>query len=282
MNFSGFSSWQEPSKEGQWTKMVFISLGLHLLVLALFLNIFPQGGAKRKMEPAYFVNLVSSPGDEPIGNTLKESLPIPSSSPVRAETKSILLPKPVFKKSPESKDEHTKELEQALEQLKKKVTQQKSLEKTLGQLEKKVKEEQALEKALNRIEGKQSALTAPTRSGISGPGTIASSVPGSQDGLGMEFQLYHASVRSRIKKNWVLPEGLLKKSDISAEIMIRINRNGRIEDSRFERKSGLEAFDQEVIRTIKKSDPLPALPVGYPKSSYEVILTFHSKDLSGN
>jgi colicin import membrane protein len=282
MTFSEFSSWKGPSREGQWTKMVLISLGLHLLILAFFLNIFPQGGAKIKREPAYFVNLVSAPGEETGGTKIKESLATPSPPPNRVETKPIFLPKPVIKKVPDVKEDHTKELEQALDQLKKKVTQQKSLEKKLGQLEKKVNEDQALEKALARIEGKQSTPTAVTRPGGSGPGTIASSVPGSQDGLGMEFQLYHASVRSRIKKNWVLPEGLLKKSDISAEIMIRINRNGRIEDSRFERRSGLEAFDQEVIRTIKKSDPLPSLPPGYPKSSYEVILTFHSKDLSGN
>ncbi|MBA4393851.1 MAG: hypothetical protein C0407_09895, partial [Desulfobacca sp.] len=255
-----------------------------------------QEGAKRKIEPTYFVNLVSAPGEEPGGTKIKKMPPLPEPVPTKPsqvkeeskvlnpveKPKPILLPKPVIKKIPDSKENSSKELEQALEQLTKKVTQQKSLEKTMGKLEKKITEDQALEKALARIEGKQSSSTAVTRTGGGGPGTIASSVPGSQDGLGMEFQLYHASIRSRIKKNWVLPEGLLKKSDISAEIMIRIGRNGRIEDSRFERKSSLEAFDQEVMRTIKKSDPLPPLPGGYPKSSYEVILTFHSKDLSGN
>jgi len=280
MTFSEFSSWKGPGKEGQLTKMVLISVGLHLLILAFFLNIFPQGGAKRKLEPAYMVNLVSSLGDEPGGKPLQESPPAPL--PSRVETKPILLPKPLPKPIIERKVDQSKELDQALEQLKKKVQQEKSLEKTLGQLEKRVKEEQALEKALRRLEGKRvSSNTGPIAAGA-GPGMVASSVPGSQDGLGIEFQLYHASLRTHIKKNWVLPEGLLKKSDISAEVIIRINRNGRIENPRFERKSGVEAFDQEVLRTLKKSDPLPPLPGGYPKSSYEVILTFHSKDLSGN
>ncbi len=180
----------------------------------------------------------------------------------------------------------SKALDQALEKIKKRVEQEKSLEKTLSRLENQVKDEQRLEKALSRIEKKNqpssTASTAGQGTGLAGPGTVSSSAPGVPDGLGIQFQLYHASLRSRIKKNWVLPEGLLKRNDISAEVMIRISRPGRIEDFRFERKSGIEAFDQEVIRTIKKSDPLPPLPEGFPKNSYEVILTFHSKDLSGN
>ncbi|MFH0789402.1 MAG: cell envelope integrity protein TolA [Pseudomonadota bacterium] len=283
MTFSVFSPWKGPSGEGEWTKMVFISFGLHLLVLILFLNIFPRGIIKKKLEPAYMVNLVSSPGGEVPGIKPKEPIAAPAPPPPRVEPKPIVLPKPVPDKIPLVTENRSKALEQAMEQLKKKVQQEKSLEKTLSRLEDKANDQQRLEKALARIESKkQSSLPAGQGTGVGQPGTISSSTPGIPDGVGIQFQLYHASVRSRIKRNWVLPEGLLKKSDISAEIMIRISRNGRIEDSRFERKSGLEAFDQEVTRTIKKSDPLPALPEGYPRSSYEIILTFHSKDLSGN
>ncbi len=304
MTFSAFSSWKGPSGEGEWTKMVFISFGLHLLVLVLFLNIFPRGVIKKKLEPAYMVNLVSFPGGEVPGNKPKEPIAAPASPPPRVEPrpiplpkpiaapspppprvepKPIVLPKPVPEKIPLVTENCSKALEQAMEQLKKKVQQEKSLEKTLSRLEDKAKDEQRLEKALARIESKkQSSSQAGQGTGVGQPGTISSSTPGTPDGVGIQFQLYHASVRSQIKRNWVLPEGLLKKNDISAEIMIRISRNGRIEDSRFERKSGLEAFDQEVTRTIKKSDPLPPLPEGYPRTSYEIILTFPSKDLSGN
>lgn len=289
MTFSEFSFGRGPFKEVQWTKMVFISLGLHLLVLALFLNVFPHGVAKRNLEPAYVVDLVSSLGEGPGGNKSKESLLSPSPPPARREAKPIIIPKTVPEKPPQVKKNESKALDQALEKLQKRVEQEKSLEKTLSRLENQVKDEQRLEKALSRIAKKnQSSSTPSTAStagqgtGLAGPGTVSSSAPGVPDGLGIQFQLYHASLRSRIKKNWVLPESLLKRNDISAEIMIRIGRPGRIEDFRFERKSGIEAFDQEVIRTIKKSDPLPPLPEGFPKNSYEVILTFHSKDLSGN
>jgi TonB family protein len=299
MTYSEFSFGNGPFKEGPWAKMVLISLGLHLLVLTLFLNVLPHGAAKRNLEPAYVVDLVSSLGEGSAGNKTKESLFSPAPHPARRETKPVIIPRTVSEKPPEVKKMDSKVLDQALEKIKKRVEldqalgkikkrveQEKSLENTLSRLENQVKDEQKLEKALSRIEKKnQSASTASSAgqgTGLAGPGTVSSSAPGVPDGLGIQFQLYHASLRSRIKKNWVLPEGLLKRNDISAQVMIRISRPGRIEDFRFERKSGIEAFDQEVIRTIKKSDPLPPLPEGFPKNSYEVILTFHSKDLSGN
>lgn len=251
------------------------------------------------MEPAYVVDLVSSIGEATGGPKSQETRPTPSPPKVRKEPKPISVPKPIVEKKLPPKEDQLQTLDKAMEQLKKKVQKEKFLENTLSRLEKKVQEEKSLEKALSRLEKKGPAEPPREKAssrqenikpstpaegpgpGHSGLGTIASAVPGVQDGLGIEFQLYHTNLRSRIKRNWGLPEDLLKLSDISAEIMIRIGRDGRIEDSRFQRKSGRESFDQEVLRTLKKSDPLPPLPAGYPKSSYEIILTFHSKELSG-
>jgi TonB family protein len=282
MTFSGFYSGKGLLQEGQLTKMVFVSIGVHLLVLAFFLNIFPHGTVKRNLEPAYVVDLVSSIGEGPAGNKSKETFSAPSPPPPPVQTKPVVIPKTVPEKPIPVKKNESKALDQALEKLQKKVQQEKSLEKTLSRLENQVKDEQKLEKALSRIEKKnQTSSLSGQGTGLAGPGTVSSAAPGSPDGLGIQFQLYHASLRSRIKKNWVLPENLIKGKDISAEVMIRINRTGRIEDFHFERKSGIEVFDQEVIRTIKKSDPLPPLPEGFPKNSYEINLTFHSRDLSG-
>jgi TonB family protein len=285
MTAKTFSSWKGPSWESQWMKMIFISLGLHLFILALFLNIFPQGGTAKKLDPAYFVNLVSLPAGGPAGDNLKtkEPVAVPSPPPPRVvEPKPIPIPKSIPEKHLQVED-RSKSLDQAMEQLKQKVQKEKSLEKTINRLENRVKDEQTLEKALAQIERKkQSSSAAGPGTGSGGPGNVTSSVAGGQDSLGIQFQLYQASIVSGIKRNWGLPEGLRKGNDISADIMIRINRNGRIEDFRFERKSGIAVFDQEVLRTLKKSSPLPPLPEGYPKNSFEFFLTFHSKDLTGN
>jgi colicin import membrane protein len=315
MTQSSFYFGKEPSKEG-WMKMVSISLGLHLLILALFLNIFSRGKMITNLDPAYVVDLVSFPGGGSLGEKTSESHTPTGAESKPAQKKSVEIKKeepkalkeaaapkpiPIPKPIPENsvKEDPSKNLDLTLEKLKKKVNQEKSLENALTHLEKKVQQEkslegklnqlekkkqgeQGLEKALARLETKrQSSAQGGTGTGPTGSGSIASSVPGVQDGVGIQFQLYNASLRSQIKKNWGLPEELIKRQDISAEILIRISRNGHIEDSRFQRKSGVEAFDQEVLRTLKKSDPLPPLPEGYPKGSYDVILTFHSKELSG-
>ncbi len=329
-----------PPWERKWGKMISISIGLHLLVLAFFFGFFSMRITKIKVEPAYFVDLVSSLGESPGNKKINGPLAAsPSPSPPRVEAKPIALPKPVKKKIPEPKAESTgkkkikedlaipstpsprieakpitpskpaekkipepkvnsaKELEQAMEELKnkvqrekalenkfnnleKKVQDDKSLEKTFSRLEKKVREEQSGERALARAVTKRQ-LPSPVRPGPGGggAGSISSPVAEGKEVLGISFQLYLGALRNQIKKNWGLPEELLKKNDISAEILIRIDRNGHIEDFRFKRKSGIEVFDQEVLRTLKKSDPLPPLPEGYPKNSYEVVLTFHSTEL---
>jgi colicin import membrane protein len=282
MTAKTFSSWKGPSWESQWMKMVFISLGLHLLILGLFLNIFPKGGSAKKQDPAYFVNLVSLPSSGPIGNSPKtEPVPAPTPPPPRVEPKPVSIPKSIPEK-PIPIQVQSKNLDQALEQLRKKVQQEKSLDKTINRLENKVKDEQNLEKALSQIEKKkQSSTGAGEGTGSGGSGNITSTAPGGQDSLGIQNQLYYASLISRINKNWSLPEGLLKGKDVSAVIIIQISRNGKIEDARFEKKSGIEAFDQEVLRAIKKSDPLPPFPEGFPKNIFDVGLTFSRKGLSG-
>ena len=276
------------SLESQWMKVILISLGLHTLLLAFFLNIFPQSGMARRLEPTYFVNLVTAPGGglPEEGMAPQEKAPAP---PPKAESQPLPKAEPSLPKAapailPKHKEEDSRSLDQALEHLKKKVQEQKSLDTKLSKLEDKVKNEEALQQTLAQLEKKKQADSGSARPATgtagTGSGSISSGTAGNPDGLGIQFQLYHAALRVRIKRNWVLPEGLLKRNDISAEIMVRIGRNGRIEDTRFERKSGVEGFDQEVIRTLKKSDPLPPVPEGYPRGSYEIILTFHSKDLS--
>ena len=122
MTAKTFSSWKGPSWESQWMKMVFISLGLHLFILALFLNIFPKGGTAKKMDPAYFVNLVSLPGSgpQPVGNNLKTKEPIAAPSPPRVvEPKPIPIPKSIPEKHLQVED-RSKTLDQTMEQLKQK------------------------------------------------------------------------------------------------------------------------------------------------------------------
>jgi colicin import membrane protein len=279
-------AWGKPDQEKNWGRMLAVSLLLHLLLLIFFIQVVPSGKALRPLEAAYTVNLIA-PGEGPGGGpeAPRTAFPGPPSAPVKPVSTKDVPPPRAVEKLPPSRLEDPQSLEKALEKIKKKVDQDKNLERSFHQLENKVKNQETLGQTLARLERKQSKVEktggSPPGRGEGGEGAItAAGQPGS-GGVGMQFQIYHAALRSRIKKNWFLPEGLLKKTDISADVLVRIAQNGRIEETRFERKSGNDSFDQEVVRTLKKSEPLPPLPEGYPRNSYDVVLTFHSRDLGG-
>lgn len=257
------------------TRMVLVSLGLHLLVLLFFPGLFLGKGNPVRIRPTYTVDLVTLPGEGQALGPVSEGK-VPSASPTHPpEAKAISLPKPVPEKVKRAKEDSTRSLEQALERLKKKVQQEKSLDQTFSRMEDRLKREQALERTLSQLELKRRS----TSEEGGGSGDVTSSNVGS-GGSGVGFRLYYAEVLSRIKRNWLLPENLLKRKDLSAVVMIIVQRSGRIEEVRFERKSGVEQFDQEVLRTLKKSDPLPPLPEGFPRSRHDIYLTFYSRELS--
>jgi colicin import membrane protein len=282
----GVTDWKKPEPVKNWGRMLAFSLGLHLLLLIFFFQLAPRGQALRPLEAAYTVNLIS-PGEGPAGGpeALRAADSVPLPSPAKPVSPKEIPPNRTVEKLPPSGLEDPQSLDKALEKIKKKIDQEKSLERSFHQLENKVKNQETLGQALARLERKQAKSEktggSPAGRGEGGSGIITSAGQAGSGGVGMQFQIYHAALRSRIKKNWFLPEGLLKKADISADILVRIAQNGRIEETRFERKSGNDSFDQEVVRTLKKSEPLPPLPEGYPRNSYEVVLTFHSKDLGG-
>lgn len=287
------NAWQDRDPGKKWGPMVAGSLLLHMLLLLGFLKIIPPGPEIRPWGPAYDVNLVSlsagpssaPAGREPSAPAAPPTAPAPA-PPAKAKPVAIPQPPPPAERKPASLPAEPKDLDQALERLKKKVAEDRNLERSFNRLENRVKNQEMLDQALTRLE-KKTAGSSLKRSGSPGSGqgsegTVTAVGTAGTMGAGLQFQIYHASLRTRIKKNWALPEGLLKKTDLSADLLVRIARNGKIEDFRFERKSGVASFDQEVIRTLQKSDPLPPLPEGYPRGMYEVVLTFHANELGGN
>jgi len=261
--------------EKRLVRMIVISLGLHLLALIVLPGLLGGRGKPVRIHPVYTVDLVSLPGGGQGPAAGEEPKGRPGPPAQTPAVKPIPLPQPVPEKKARVKDDASRSLEQALERLKKKVQQEKSLDRTLADMEDRLRREQALEKSLAQLEQKRQG-GAP---GGGGAGDVTSTGVGS-GGTGVGFRIYYAEVLSRIKRNWLLPENLLKRKDLRAVVMITVHRSGRIEEMRFERKSGVEQFDQEVLRTLKKSDPLPPLPEGFPRSRHEIYLTFYSRELS--
>jgi len=103
---------------------------------------------------------------------------------------------------------------------------------------------------------------------------------GSEDGYGaksgsissmsvdeFEYTWYSASVASILSKNWVrsLAPSELRGTRVIARF--RVYEDGRIDDIILVKKCGIFALDQEVMRAIQNSSPLPPLPKGFQKKS---------------
>jgi TonB family protein len=82
-----------------------------------------------------------------------------------------------------------------------------------------------------------------------------------------EYTWYSASVAGILSKNWVrsLAPSELRGTRVIARF--RIYEDGRIDDIILVKKCDIFALDQEVIRAIQNSSPLPPLPKGFQKKS---------------
>jgi len=73
-----------------------------------------------------------------------------------------------------------------------------------------------------------------------------------------------------------LPGGLTKgKASLVTTIIIVIERDGKIQKSWFEKKSGNTLYDQSAMRAIKKADPLPPIPKEFSDNTFEFGIHFY-------
>lgn len=162
----------------------------------------------------------------------------------------------------------------ALDEIKKKIGRREALEK-----------EQAREASSGS--SSQGAIASGSGTGAgSGTGTGPAGSPtggspwgsSSGGGSGLESRLsdYYDSIWAKIKKEWTLPENLPKgRTTLEATIVVVIDREGKIQKSWFERKSGNTLFDQRAMRAIKKAEPLPPIPKEFSDPTLEMGFRFH-------
>lgn len=97
------------------------------------------------------------------------------------------------------------------------------------------------------------------------------------------MDVYHAEIWHRIQRKWAFSDQLARgREDLEAVMIVRIMKDGRIEEIWPEQSSGNRSFDDSVFRAIKKSDPLPPLPEGYQDRYYEVGIRFNLSELQKN
>jgi TonB family protein len=86
---------------------------------------------------------------------------------------------------------------------------------------------------------------------------------------------YYSDIWAKIKKEWSVPETLLKSAGKPETIiLIRINRNGITEEMQYEKRSGNTRYDELAWQAIKKAEPFPPIPNEIKEESLEISIRF--------
>jgi len=77
---------------------------------------------------------------------------------------------------------------------------------------------------------------------------------------GVEFILYTQQLQRRVQESWIVAE---KKPGLVASVSFKIQPDGDIQEVELTHSSGDSAFDQSVVRAIRKAAPFPPPPQSY-------------------
>lgn len=278
--------------EENWGRMILFSVGLHLALLSLVFLVPGPLPLGRFHGTVYEVSLVEMParkvsktGTAVVSKRSRKartrhrsariSKPKPAERVGRlsAETRALIIAKRVFKEKAAKRIYPEKSTSKLIDQAVSKIENQVKIEKK-AQARKKAETEKKdeLQEAIARIESQVRKQAAAS---------------GSQEGAenGIAIQLYKVEVESRIKNNWAYPAAFMdpnKQKNLEALVVIKVNSDGTIMNSRLEKPSGNARFDESVQRAIDRSNPLPPFPPGFLKTYEEIEINFNLRELEQN
>ena len=131
--------------------------------------------------------------------------------------------------------------------------------------------------------------SAPPANDAGGRGPVASNAntAGSGYGVGsgtgslgeikdLQYLLYFRTVQQRVKDAWTFPGG---SNDLSADVEFSIGADGTLNGVKIAKSSGDAAFDDSVMRAIKRAAPFPPPPDRYRSQFSDVVSTFKLGEL---
>jgi len=276
--------------ENEWKLPFNIAIGFHLL---FFLGIFYLPGlfnTKPKFADIYTVSLVTvaEPVSQP-EQVVEESVvdPVPIKVPpvlkvkkiapiVEPVKKAVVPPQKAISIKP-LKKKKIKKNPQKRENSRLKELARKRRERLAEALKDEEKAAKDAQEALKELERERELIK--TAAAVKSPSKPTSSkrknsTTGISGSLNLIEGQYHAAIFGRLHQFWSLPEYMQKNKDLTAVVVITINKNGQIADMFFEHKSGDKIFDQFVKKTIEAANPLPPIPAIMKKQRYEIGLRF--------
>ena len=291
----------------EWRKPVNISIGLHIIILALTMlapNLFVR---QPRLPEIYTVNLftaseISKPQapaparkapEKPATRAIepKKTKPAVSIQPAKPEPVSETQPaivKPVSLKPIQQKVKvgKTKE-EEALDKAKLSQVVQR-LKTSAAQKEAKDAADKAAKDAVNKLADAMKSSTAAITDNVTqttdqtSAETESAGVSGPR-GTGIEpdfyMKQYLSAVYQKIHDHWVLPDLQNWDNSLEAVLVIKIRRDGTVTDTFFERKSDNIYFNQFVLKAVKDASPLPPFPDQLQENIFELGLRFKPGEL---
>ncbi|MEW6079701.1 MAG: TonB C-terminal domain-containing protein [Thermodesulfobacteriota bacterium] len=282
-----------------------ISLGCHLVLAVCMILLSGFNGCERNSfsSRVISVDLVSGlPGAPPGGGPpaaprMSQPEPQPPAPAKKAENvPEPKAPKPVQAPPtpqapaaiPMAPAKPTNKVKTALKE--KTFNPAQNLDKAIARLEKKVEQKKedapestdSINQALSRLRqaeenSHQSVTVSGSVGGGGGPGLGGPAGGGSNKEL-EAIDIYKLEIRYHILKNWVFSSQLVgADQELKTVIGIKIDADGTITDTWFDRKSGNEYYDDSAYKAVLKSNPLPRLPDGF--RSYTVGLEFTPSDM---
>jgi TonB family protein len=268
------------SSTGTLLKAGTLSLVVHGAIVALFtLNPWPQW--IRTQPIVYTVSLMSlalpeletasayalpapreatpkpveanKPLDKPEKDDIVEKTRKTSKKVEKPEEHKLEKPKP---EKPNVDQKSLKGLQEALDDIRRKVA--------LDDIQRRVTQREKTEKE-KTVTSPQTSSAKPSTSSMASPAQMES-----------KLNEYYSVIWAKIKQEWTLPENLLKERvDLETIIVIIIERDGKIQRSWFEKRSGDVHYDQAAMRAILKVDPLPSIPRELTETTLEIGIRFY-------
>jgi len=142
--------------------------------------------------------------------------------------------------------------------------------------------ENLVDKALENLRKKNQSMpqTEEQRTASSSAASRGETVPGASSGkVDRSISLYYTQIWSRIKSQWVFPQSISQKENLTAVINVKVLDSGAVTELHFEKHSGNRYFDDSAVRAIRKASPFPPLPSDLGEKSVELGIRFHSREL---
>lgn len=283
-----YNLWYRQPDWYSWSKAFLLSLFLHLGILLVALIFSITSPKTVSLSTVYTVELVS--GLESLKPATVSKTKAQSVTSKRRKIKTVSSGSyksvPIWRVKTKTNPQVKIPLEKAeLSSLPaKKLASDSAVGKELERIARSVARKNVAESKLNSssgvhkkkkkiVSGVSSKTSGKSKSGISGTAS-------SGEVLSLARSAYYTEIWDRIRREWALAGELVKRQgNLTATLVIRIRRDGKILSAKFERRSGDKAFDDSVWRAIWKADPLPPFPQIYSADVDELGIRFRLAEL---